>query len=245
MMRMLMVLTFLVLVGGLATAGDFATLNEAGNKAFEKGNFQEALDLYRQAETERPETPELYYNEANALVETGKYEEAVEKFTKALNTDDITLQARAYYNGGNGFFKKEDFRQAIEWYQKSLELNPDDMDAKYNLELARNRLREQMERQPQDKQQQQQQQQQQQDQQKQEQKQQEQKPEEQKQDQQQQQQQDQQQQQQMEKQQQPDPNEMTEEDALRILRALDDAEKDNQKEQKRFKAQGTYRGKDW
>jgi Ca-activated chloride channel family protein len=242
MMRMVKVLTFLILTGGLAMAGNFATLNEAGNKAFEKGNFQEALDLYRQAETERPETPELYYNEANALVETGKYEEAVEKFTKALNTDDITLQARAYYNGGNGFFKKEDFRQAIEWYQKSLELNPDDMDAKYNLELARNRLREQMERQPQDKQQQQQQQQQ--DQQKQEQKQQEQKPEEQKQDQQQQQQ-DQQQQQQMEKQQQPDPNEMTEEDALRILRALDDAEKDNQKEQKRFKAQGTYRGKDW
>ena len=242
MTRVAKVMAFLVLIGSSATAGDFASLNDAGNKAFEKGNFQEALDLYRQAETERPETPELYYNEANALVETGKYEEAVQKFTKALNTDDITLQARAYYNGGNGFFKKEDFRQAIEWYQKSLELNPNDMDAKYNLELARNRLREQMDRQPQDKQQQQQQQQQ--DQQKEEQKQEEQKPEEQKQDQPQQQQ-DQQQQPQMDKQQQPDPNEMTEEDALRILRALDDAEKDNQKEQKRFKAQGTYRGKDW
>ena len=38
---------------------------------------------------------------------------------------------------------------------------------------------------------------------------------------------------------------MSKEDAMRILRALEDSEKDLQKEQKRVKVQGTAGGKDW
>ncbi len=266
------ILLILALAGPVA-ADDHVSLNEAGNKAYAEGKFEQALDYYHQAEMARPETPKIYYNEANTLVETGKYEAAVEKYQKALNSDDIKLQSDAYYNGGNGFFKQEDYKKAIAWYQKALELNPDDMDAKYNLELARNRLKEQMKKQPQDQQQQQQQDQQQQDQQQQDQEQekdQQQQQDQQKQDQQQQQQnkQDQQQdQQQQEQKQEPAPqpqdqdsvenqaqqmeqqeqktDEMSKEDALRILNALKDSDADNQKKQKRYKVQGIYRGNDW
>lgn len=258
MRRGLVAIILILSTGGLIRAEDHVALNESGNQAFNKGNFEEALDFYRQAEMARPETPEINYNEANALIQTGKFENAAEKYEKALNSDNIQLQADAYYNGGNGFFKQENYQKAIEWYQKALELNPEDMDAKYNLELARNRLREQMKREPQDQQQQQQQQQdQQQDQQQQEQQQQEQQQDQQ---QQQQQQQDQQQgdeqaqpqgeeseeEQQQQMQPQPENSEdMSKEDALRILNALKDSDQDNQQKQKRFKIQGKYRGKDW
>jgi len=261
MKHILIILLTVACVVPLA-AKSYVSLNEEGNQAFQKGDFPNALDLYHQAEIERPETPEIYYNQGNALVETGKYDEAIEKFQKALNTDDVKLQERAYFNGGNSYFGKEDYRQAIEWYQKALELNPTDMDAKYNLELARNRLREQMKRKPQDQKQQQQQQQQQQDQeqnkdqqQKQDQQQQQQ-PQDQKQDQKQEQQQQQgdeeskegqqdQQQQQMQSGAKQDENEMSKEDALRILRALQEKEEDNLKNAKRFKVEGNYHGKDW
>ena len=38
---------------------------------------------------------------------------------------------------------------------------------------------------------------------------------------------------------------MSKEDALRILRALQEKEEDNLKNAKRFKVEGTYHGKDW
>ena len=253
MMRFLLSIAMVVMMAAGAVSEDHVTLNESGNSAFEKGNFEEALDFYRQAEMARPETPEIYYNEANAMIETGKFETAVEKLEKALNSDNILLQADAYYNGGSGFFKQEDYKQAIEWYQKSLELNPDDLDTKYNLELARNRLKEQMEKQPQDQQQQDEQdkQQQEQEQEQQQEDQQEEKSQDQQDQEQQQQQQEQQsgedeeQKEQEQQQMQQNPEEMSKEDALRILNALKDTEEDNQKKQKRFKVKGNYRGNDW
>jgi tetratricopeptide (TPR) repeat protein len=36
----------------------------------------------------------------------------------------------------------QDYQKAIESYQKALEINPDDIDAKFNLELARRMLKE-------------------------------------------------------------------------------------------------------
>jgi len=221
-------------------ADDHVSLNEKGNKEFAEGNYKESLEYYRRAEVERPETPEIYYNHANALVETGSFEEAAEKYGKAMATDDISLQAGIYYNSGNGYFLQEDYVKAIEAYQQTLELNPDDLDAKYNLELARNRLKEQMERQPQEQNQQGQQQQENQQNDKQDQQQQQQQKENQ-----QQQAQEQQQKQQQQQQQQPNPDEMSKEDALRILRALEEADEENQKNRQKVKIKGTYRGKDW
>ena len=90
----------------LSWADNSVALNEKGNKAFAKKGYKEALEFYRQAEVERPETPQIAYNHANALVETGGYEEALELYNKALNTDDVSLQAKTYYNTGNGYFLK-------------------------------------------------------------------------------------------------------------------------------------------
>jgi hypothetical protein len=156
----------------------------------------------------------------------------------------------AYFNSGNAQFQKQEFMRAIESYKKALELNPGDVDAKYNLELSRVMLKEQLKRQPQDKNQQQQQQ----DQQQQQQQQDQQKPEDQKDqngknDQQQQQEakdqgkNDQQQQAAQEKQGKKD--EMSKEDAMRILRAMGDSEKETQKGVKRQYSQSSYKGKDW
>ena len=245
MRREIVILLFtLLIVAGSVMAEDYISLNEKGNQAFKEQNYKEALEYYRQAEVERPETPELAYNHANALVESGNFEEATQKYNRALNTEDIGLQSDIYYNTGNSYFKQEDYVKAIESYQRALELNPDDLDAKFNLELARVRLQEQLERQPQDNQnqdQQQDQKQQQQQQQQQEQPQ----PQQGQQEQEQQQEQDEEQQQQKEQQPKPKPDEMTPEDARRILRALEEAEKENQENRQRFKAKGVYIGNDW
>lgn len=241
------VLLVLILAGSAAGEGLFDKVKK-GNQAMAGGDYRKALEYYHDAETDLPESPELEYNMAGALHYDGGYEEAVDKYQRALNTTDINTEAQAHYNLGNTLFRMQDYQKAIQSYQQALEINPDDMDAKFNLELARRKLKEQMEQQEEDPQQkQEQQEEQQQDQEQQQQEEQEKEDQEKEQDQQQQQDQEQDQQdQQQEPQPQPqDEDEMSEEDAERILNALRDDEKEIQKKLKRRQVAGDYAGKDW
>lgn len=242
MKRILAIVTIYGVVAAGADADDFSKYVGRGNAAYQEGEYSQALDWYHQAEVERPETPGLDFNIGTTLYQEGKYEEALEKLQKALNTDDIAHEALAHYNIGNGRFRTGDYQAAIQAYQQSLELNPDDLDAKYNLELARIKLKEQLQKQQQDPQQQQQEQQPEQQQQQQQ--------EQPEQEQQQNQPEDQQQQEQQQQQQQPQPqevqeDEMSKEDAERILNALKDDEKEVQKTINRNLSKGNYQGKDW
>jgi Ca-activated chloride channel family protein len=248
-MRFGSLLVLLSLLAAGSFAQNYVSLNNKGNKAYNDGEYKEALDYYNQAEVEQPETPEILYNQGNALIGMGQYEEATEKLQQALTTDDVNLQADAYFNLGNSFFDQQRFQNAIQMYQKTLEIRPDDLDAKYNLELARNRLKEQMK--PENKEDQ-----------KKQQNQEEKKKEEegQKDDQGQDKKKDQQEdkskgeqspeQQQQQKPQQDDnqqqqPEKMSKEDAMRILRALQESDKENQEKVQRQKVQGSYVGNDW
>ncbi len=249
----------LVVVGAnLASADSFSSLNKKGNKTYKEGEelllkgeknksaeaYERALKYYRDAEIEKPESPELSYNMANVMYQQEKYQDALEKYYKGLSTEKPKDQAAAYYNMGNALYRSGKYPEAIQAYQKCLDITPDDEDAKYNIEFVRKKMKEMMDKEKQRQQQQQNQQQQQQNQQ-QEQKQ--------KQEQQQMQQQEQQaqsqeeQKKQEEKQQQMQPKEgMTKQDAERILNALKDQEKDIQKKQKRVaQTTGKRSGKDW
>ena len=234
-----------LLMANSAFGADYIDLVKKGNFAFMNKNYSEAVDYYHQAETDRPETPELEYNIAGALYEQGKYEEAVERFGKSKNSESVALESQANYNLGNTYYKMGDYQNAIKNYEDALKLNPDDMDAKFNLELARKMLKEQMKPEQQDQQDQQQQQQEQQEQQQQQQQEQEQQDQNEQQQQQQDQNQDQKDQQQQQQQQMQQDKEMSKEDAERILNALRDDEQELQKKIKRQVRSGDYRGKDW
>jgi Ca-activated chloride channel homolog len=258
-------MALVLLLNGPVARGDYRALNEKGNKALAEDKADEALKNYKDAEVEKPKQPVLDYNIGSALYKQNKYPEAAQRYTRALNTDDPKFQADAYYNSGNALFRAQQYAEAINAYKKSLEINADDGDAKYNLELARVKLKEQAQtqdkqqqkqRNKQDKQDQQQQDQQQQDQQKQDQQkqqEQQQQQEQQKNGQQQQDQQkdDQEQQQQQNEQQGGDQNQeqqqqqqkasrgqqqkMSKQDAERILNAINSDEKKLQKQLTRFK----------
>ncbi|TFH65253.1 MAG: tetratricopeptide repeat protein [Candidatus Zixiibacteriota bacterium] len=256
-------IALMMLLSAPVARGDYRALNEKGNKALTEDKTDEALKYYKDAEVEKPKQPVLDYNIGSALYKQNKYPEAVQRYIRALNTDDPKFQADTYYNSGNALFRAEQYAEAINAYKKCLEINADDSDAKYNLELARVKLKEQAQKQ--DKQQQDQQQkdqqqnpQDQQDQQKQQEQQQngQQQQDQQKSDQEQQQQQDEQQngdqnqeqQQQQQKASREQPQKMSKQDAERILNAINSDEKNLQKELTRFKV-GTSNpgrgGKDW
>lgn len=141
-------LLFVMSVANVALA-DYKKLTEKGNQAYEKDNAEEALKLYHEAEIEKPKQPILEYNIGTALYKQNKYDEALQRYGKAVFSEDPKLQADALYNMGSAFFRAEKYQEAITAYQKCLETNPNDVDAKYNLELARKKLKEQAQKQDQ------------------------------------------------------------------------------------------------
>jgi Ca-activated chloride channel homolog len=229
-----------VVLATTVLAADVVNLVKSGNTAFKQQKYVEALQQYQLAETERPESPELDYNIAGVLYNQQKYEEAIQRYTKALNTPDAAMNPRVQYNLGNTYYKMGDFQKAITSFQKALEADPSDLEAKFNLELARKMLKENIkpDSEGQDQQNQQQQQQQQQDSTQQDKQQQ---PQPDQQQGQQKDQPDQQKQQDQQVQQKP----ISKEDAERILNALKDDEQDVQKKIKREVMGGDYNGNDW
>ncbi len=226
-----------------------AKKNEEGNALFEKGEYEAALRRYLEAQQEARTRPELHFNAGDALYKQGKYAEALQEMGRATEGTPPDMSAAAHYNLGNALFRQEKFQEAVGAYKKSLELNPDDIDAKINLELALEKLdqdeqdksQNQQDQNQQDESQNQNQQNQQNQQDQQEQDQQD------NQDQQDQQDQNQDQQDQQNQQQgeQPDPREMTPEEAARILNAMKAREEESQKRRK-LKLRGRrYDGNAW
>jgi tetratricopeptide (TPR) repeat protein len=218
-----------------------------GNEMYDEERYDEAMNKYRDAQVHDPESPIIKFNMGAANYKKNKYEEALKELESCLTTDDAMAQSQAYYNMGNSLYRLGKLPESIMAYQQALKLNPDDEDAKYNIEFVRRQLKDQSEKQQQDQQQQQQQQEQQQ---QQNQDQQDQQEEEQEQEQQQQQnseeEQEQQEEQQQQQQQEMQPSEeLSKEDAERILQAMKEDE-EKMKDARKQKVQGNVRVlKDW
>ncbi len=243
-MRM-MKYTIILLLIALPLIASYYGDNAKGIKTYEEGDYQKALDNFRSAQLSKPDSPAIRHNAALSIYRMGDYEKTIEELEKAyeLATDDIE-KADIQYDMGNAYFMQDSLQRSVMHYQKALEFNPKDEDAKYNLELARALIKEFSEKEQQEQQQQNQQQQDQQQQQEQEQQdqqdQQEQQDQEQQQDQQEQEQQQEQQQQQRE-----NPEDMTEEEAQRLLDALQQNEDDLQKEKMQRQGGGGQHAKPW
>lgn len=203
-----------------------------GNRLFGEEKYDEANNAYRDALLEDPESDIIQFNIGDTQYKKNKYEEALKEFEGVLNSEDILIQSKAYYNMGNTLYRMGKLPESILSYKRALELNPDDQDAKYNLEFVRKKLKDQAQQQSQNNQQQQQQQGDQQEQQEEQEQQQEQNEKE-------------QQQEEQTQQARESEEDISKEDAERILDALKESEKEL-KDARKQKGRGRGRvGKDW
>lgn len=122
------------------TAATVYKLNEEGNQAFWAGDFPAALRAYREAQQERPDLRELNYNAGNALHRMGDFERAIEESRRATDSDRPALRSQAYYNLGNHYYRQDKLREAFEAYRSALIHDPNDEDAKVNLEIVLRRM---------------------------------------------------------------------------------------------------------
>jgi len=124
-----------------------------GNEYFLQENYQEALLRYNDAQLDDPVSPEIVFNMGDVFYRQRKYKEAVEAFAKSMERGDRALEAKAFYNVGNSLFQQGRLREALEAYKQAIERDPDDEDAKYNLEYTERKMKEMLSQAPKTKQQ--------------------------------------------------------------------------------------------
>lgn len=107
-----------------------------GNEYYLKLRFDEAEQQYRQAVQRYPRSTIARYNLANTLMQKKKYKEAIELYSEVAAAGTGNLKAAAYYNSGVGYSKQKDLPNSIEAYKSALRLNPNDKEARENLQKA-------------------------------------------------------------------------------------------------------------
>jgi tetratricopeptide (TPR) repeat protein len=115
---------------------------EAGNAALTAGKAEDALGHYDQAVKKLPADAGVHFDRGAALYALSRFDEAGQEFLRATEAKDPALKASAFYNLGNAFFKKEKFKEAVSAYTRTLGLKPDHKQAKWNLEIALKKQKE-------------------------------------------------------------------------------------------------------
>ncbi len=118
-----------------------------GNRNYSEGDFDRALELYREALEENPDSPAIRFNLGDAHFKKEELEDATDSFSQALKSEDPAIKSRAQYNLGNSLFRQGKLQESLSAYREALKLAPGDRDAKHNLEFVLKQLQEQQQQQ--------------------------------------------------------------------------------------------------
>lgn len=130
---------FILLTASVATpavADEFAKRNNTGNKLLEAGRIDSAITEYRAARVERPDQPGVVYNLGSAYHQKGDFDTAAAELQRAIAHVDPTLKPKTLYNLGNTLYRMQEYEAAIEAYKQTLIADPNDLEAKHNLEMT-------------------------------------------------------------------------------------------------------------
>jgi Ca-activated chloride channel homolog len=124
-----------------------------GAEQYRQGDYEGALQSFREELKKSPDSPVANFNTGNAAYRLHKYDDAFESYSKAMLSNDMNIREQAYYNAGNALFMQGDESQEIEQqltsyydaryqYQQALNLNPQDAQARKNLALLEERIKQ-------------------------------------------------------------------------------------------------------
>ncbi|MFV1975066.1 MAG: tetratricopeptide repeat protein [Candidatus Scalindua sp.] len=127
---------------------------DEGNKLYNQGKYDEAIEKYSEARDESPDSDIVNFNLGTALYKKGQYTGAIEAFTRALNTEEREIEMKAIYNMANSKYQLGSrqantdlngaialYRESLDYYKRAIELNESERDAKYNHELVEKQLK--------------------------------------------------------------------------------------------------------
>jgi Ca-activated chloride channel family protein len=140
------------LLAGMTTGGvahKAAVLNRDANRAYKDKQYDKAASMYDEALTRAPESGSISYNLGNTLYREQKFGDAAAQLRRAAEGGDPAVRGRSYYNLGNSFYKMGKLPEALDSYRRALDLDPGDRDAKINFEKTLLQMQQQQQQQKQ------------------------------------------------------------------------------------------------
>ena len=132
------------LVSAGVSAQSVKSLVRKGNKLYGDKKYSEAEVQFRKAQAKNPKYDKSTFNLGDAVYQQKNFKGAQKYFQHlAQQTKTPEYQAKSWYNLGNTFMSQKQYEKSIASYIQSLKHNPSDMDAKYNLTYARKMLKKQ------------------------------------------------------------------------------------------------------
>lgn len=134
-----MTILFLLMTGSLFAQqqGDADKNISEGNDFYKKGEYAKAVNAYTKALQADPLNKTAKFNQANTLYKQDQKVEAVQLYT-ALSRDagEKDMKAKSFYNKGVILSQQKNLEESIEAYKSALRNNPDDKEARENLQKA-------------------------------------------------------------------------------------------------------------
>lgn len=147
---------FLLLFVTLSLSKGFAQSTKKeivkGNEAYKNKQYSQAATAYQQALKKSPANATAYYNLGNALYKTDKLDDALKSYDNTVQASKSNpVKEKAYYNGGVVLQKQNKLGECIKAYKNALKLDPNDEEARQNLQRALQQLKQQQKQDQKDK----------------------------------------------------------------------------------------------
>lgn len=147
-MKQLTIILIFLFSGSAVFAQQEKSYVKKGNELYRQKKYKEAEAAYRQSVAKKQQNLPGNFNLGDALYKQKQFDKASEQFTKiAESNSNKKIAAGAYHNLGNTLLENKKLEESIEAYKKALLNNPKDDETRYNLVYAQEKLKQQQQQQ--------------------------------------------------------------------------------------------------
>jgi len=138
-----LILLFL-LISNLVISQNWKDSARLGFEAYKRQDFKTAKNYFLAAQSIAPEHVDFTKNIATSAYKANDFQTASQAFERVFSNELPTSkkQALKYHNLGNTAYQSSNYTQAIDYYKRSLRILDND-DTRFNLALAKRKLKEQ------------------------------------------------------------------------------------------------------
>src|SRR5688572_21389972 len=110
---------------------------QKANDLYKQQQYQQAETVYNEVLEKEPSNNTAKYNRAITLYKQAKPDEAIKAFDDlAFKTEDKEIKEKSYYNKGAVLSAQKKVEESIDAYKNALRHNPNDKEARENLQKA-------------------------------------------------------------------------------------------------------------